>query len=142
MTRAKQGDRVKIHIVGRTSDGDVFNTTEAREPLLVQVGSNKLIAGLRDAIAGMCEGEEKRIVVSPKDGYGHSRSKPQHEVPVKMLPEGTSEGDKLHARVGEDLREVWVKDIGEENAILDENHPLAGETLEFDLKLVSIEAGS
>jgi peptidylprolyl isomerase len=138
MTRAKPGDKVMIHLVGRTSDGAVFETTEGQKPLEVKVGSDRLIPGLRDAVVGMLEGEERKVLVSPENGYGLREQKVLREVPVHKLPQGASEGDKLYARIGEDVIEVWVRDISEKKAVLDENHPLAGETLEFDVKLVSV----
>jgi peptidylprolyl isomerase len=140
MPRAKKGDRVKLHIVGRTSDGVVIETTEGCDPLLVEVGGDQLLAGLQKAIVGMDVGEEQKVVVPPEEAYGVLNPELQYVVSNEILPKGTQAGDKLHGRAGERKIEVWVREIGEENTIVDENHPLAGETLEFDLKLVSIES--
>jgi peptidylprolyl isomerase len=139
MNSAKPGDRVRIHLTGRTSDGVVFESTEGHGPLQVEVGSDRLIPGLRAAIVGMGEGEERTVVVPPEEGYGSYKPDSIREAPIELLPEGLGEGDKVLARLGGDMVEAWIKKIESERVILDENHPLAGETLGFDIKLVAIE---
>jgi FKBP-type peptidyl-prolyl cis-trans isomerase 2 len=139
MTRARTGDVVKIHITGRTSDGVVFESTEGCGPRLVEVGGNQLVDGLKDSLVGMEEGEELTVVIPPEKGFGHHKPNAKHVASVDLLPEGIGEGDRLFARVGEKLIKVWVKEIGTETVVLDENHPLAGKTLGYDLKLVSVE---
>jgi FKBP-type peptidyl-prolyl cis-trans isomerase 2 len=87
----------------------------------------------------MGEGEERTVVIPPEEGFGSYKPDTIREAPVELLPEGLGEGDKVLARLGDDLVEVWIRKIDSEKVILDENHPLAGETLGFDIKLVSIE---
>jgi len=140
VARAKEGDRIQIHYTGRFTDGTVFDTSEGREPLEFDAGSEQLITGVSQAVIGMEEGEERSISVSPEEGYGPYREDLIQEVPLDALPENVKVGDPLQAQSGEQTIQVWVKELGEELAVLDANHPLAGKTLEFDLKIVSIEA--
>jgi peptidylprolyl isomerase len=140
MTRAKQGDMVSIHYTGRLQDGNVFDTSEGREPLEFEAGSEQLISGISLAVVGMQEGEERTVTVPPEEGYGSHRSELEREVPVDALPENVKVGDQLQAETPDGTIFVWVKEIVDEMATVDGNHPLAGKTLEFDLKLVTVGA--
>jgi peptidylprolyl isomerase len=138
VAEAKQGDQVQIHYTGRLTDGSVFDSTEGRDPLQFEAGGSDVIQGVSMGVIGMQEGEERTITVSPEDAYGPRRDELTQEVPRNALPENVEVGDPLRAEAnGQEIR-VWVRDLGEESAVVDANHPLAGRTLEFDLKLVSI----
>ena len=54
------------------------------------------------------------------------------------LPSDIYEGQVLEGMNGEDKINVFVNEIKEDSVILDANHPLAGQTLEFDIELVEI----
>jgi peptidylprolyl isomerase len=140
MTRAKKGDKVSIHYTGRLQDGSVFDTSEGRSPLEFEAGSEQLISGVSLAVIGMQEGEERTVTVPPEEGYGPHRPELEREVPVDALPDNVKVGDQLQAQTQEGTIFVWVKQIVEETATVDGNHPLAGKTLEFDLKLVTVGA--
>ncbi len=141
MTRAKQGDLVQIHFTGRLQDGSVFDTSEGKEPLEFEAGSSQLIRGVSLAVVGMHEGEERTVTVPPEEGYGPRRPELEREVPVKALPEKVEVGDPLQAQTPDGMIYVWVKKIAGDTAVVDGNHPLAGKTLEFDLKLVTVSDG-
>ena len=140
MTRAKEGDLVTVHYTGRLQDGRVFDTSEGKEPLEFEAGSEQLISGVSLAVIGMQEGEERTVTVPPEEGYGPHRPELEREVPVDALPENVKVGDQLQAQTSDGVIQVWVKEIEAEMAVVDGNHPLAGKTIEFDLKLVAIGA--
>jgi peptidylprolyl isomerase len=140
MARAREGDLVQVHFTGRLPDGTVFDTSEGKEPLEFEAGSKKLIPGFSMAVIGMEEGEERTVTVAPEDGFGPHHSELQQEVPRDALPENVAVGDPLQAQTGDQVIQVWVKELGDETAIVDGNHPLAGKTLEFDLKIVAVAA--
>jgi FKBP-type peptidyl-prolyl cis-trans isomerase 2 len=140
MARAREGDLVQVHFTGRFPDGTVFDTSEGKEPLEFEAGSKQLIPGFSTAVIGMDEGEERTVTVAPEDGFGPHHPELQQEVPREALPESVAVGDPLQAQAGDQVIQVWVKELGEETAIVDGNHPLAGKTLEFDLKVVSVTA--
>ena len=141
MARAQEGDLVKIHYTGRFPDGTVFDTSEGKEPLEFEAGGSQLIPGVSRAIVGMEEGDKRTVTVPPEEGFGPHRPEMVQEVPREALPEDVSVGDPLQAQAGEQTLQVWVTELGEETAVVDGNHPLAGKTLEFDLELVSVQAG-
>lgn len=99
-----------------------------------------MIEGLDRALAGMQVGEKKSITVTAEEGFGPRRPELQQQVPRTALPEDVKVGDRLLARTGDTPLYVWVRDLDGEKATVDGNHPLAGQTLLFDVELVSIEA--
>ncbi|MBD3336807.1 MAG: peptidylprolyl isomerase [Candidatus Eisenbacteria bacterium] len=138
MAKIQKGDTVQIHYTGKLEDGTVFDTSEGRDPLQFEAGSEQLIPGVSRGVIGMEEGEEKQISVPPEQGYGPRRPELEQEVPRTSLPQDVKQGDPLRAQAGEQEIRVWVKELKDETATVDANHPLAGKTLNFDLKVVSI----
>ena len=139
MAKAKSGDRVKVHFTGRLPDGATFDSSKEREPLEFEAGGDEVIKGFSAAVIGMEEGEAKEITVPPEEGFGERHDELQNEVPRSALPDGVSVGDQLQAQAGERVMPIWVKELDEEKAIVDDNHPLAGIELKFEIELVSIE---
>ncbi len=140
MAQAKQGDRVQIHYTGRFPDGTVFDSSREREPLEFEAGSEELIPGVSNAVIGMSEGEQRTVTVPPAEGYGDRRDEMVQEVPRDALPEGVQVGDPLQAQAEDHQVQVWVKELTDETAVIDGNHPLAGQILEFDVELMAVIA--
>ena len=138
MATAKLKDRVRIHYTGRLPDGRVFDTSRERDPLEFEAGSGEVIPGISHAVVGMQAGESRTVTVAPEDAFGPRREEMVQEVPRSALPAEVSVGDPLRAQAGEQEVQVWVAELGEENAIIDGNHPLAGHTLEFEVELVDV----
>ena len=140
MGETKLGDRVQIHYTGRLEDGTVFDSSQGRDPLGFTAGGNQVIPGVDKAVLGMQPGESKTVEVSAEDAYGVRTPGLEQRVPRKLLPEKVQVGDRLQAKVGEKVILVWVAELEEESAIIDANHPLAGQSLVFDIELVSVES--
>lgn len=140
MATVKPNDRVRIHYTGRTQSGQVFDTSRDRDPLEFEAGSREVIQGISHAVVGMQEGQQRTITVAPEDAFGPRREEMVQEVPRSALPAEVKVGDPLRAQSGEQEIQVWVAELGDEIAIIDGNHPLAGHTLEFDLELVTVSA--
>ncbi len=140
MGATKLGDRVQIHYTGRLEDGTVFDSSQGRDPLEFTAGGNEVIPGVDKAVLGMQAGESKTVEVSAEDAYGVRTPGLEQRVPRKLLPEKVQIGDRLQAKVGEKVILVWVAELEEESALIDANHPLAGQSLVFDIELVSVES--
>lgn len=141
MATARSGDTVRVHYTGRLADGTVFDTSQGREPLEFALGSGQVIAGFDDAVEGMSPGESKSVWIPAADAYG------PHDEDLLLLVEMDRFPPHIRPEVGQRLqmtREddepilVTVVDVMEEGVLLDENHPLAGRDLTFDLELVEI----
>jgi len=139
MNKVKNGNFVQLHYTGTLTDGTVFDSSEGRNPLEFQVGAGGIIPGFNDAVLDMALNEEKKVVLSPDQAYGQLRDDLKREFPVSML-----EGHKIE--VGQQLRfssphgpvSGTVLSIEPDKFVVDFNHPLAGQTLEFIIKIVGI----
>lgn len=141
MSQVKPGDTVRLHYSGKLDDGTQFDTSEGRDPLEFTVGSGQIIPGLDTAVTGMEVGEEKTVTVPPEQAYGDHDPARQQSVPREQIPDHipTDPGTRLQVQTPEGQTiAVVVADVTEEAVTLDANHPLAGQNLTFDVKLVEI----
>ena len=138
MTAVKAGDMVHLHYTGKFEDGTVFDSTEDGDPIEFVAGTDELIKGVGQAVLGMSAGEKKTITVAPTEGYGEHRDELVQQIPRDKLPGDIEVGDELTATVDEDEYQVWVAEVGETEVTIDGNHPLAGETLVFDIEVQCI----
>ena len=140
MAQAKQGDTVRVHYTGTLGNGEEFDSSRGSEPLSFVVGAGSVIPGFDQAVEGMQIGEEKTVTIEPKNAYGPRREDMTLRVPREELPDDLDlhEGAQLRMEQGDQVMVVTVRDIDDESVMLDGNHPLAGEALTFELRLVDI----
>jgi FKBP-type peptidyl-prolyl cis-trans isomerase 2 len=142
MTQVKPGDTVRIHYTGTLLDGSTFDSSEGRDPLEFEVGSGQIIPGLDEALPGMEVGETKTVSVACENAYGPVQPGMRQSVPRDNVPKEISLelGMQLQMQSSEgQVLPVTVVELTEEEVMLDANHPLAGQDLNFDIELVSIE---
>ena len=141
MSQAKAGDSVKIHYTGTLDDGSQFDSSAGREPLAFELGSGQVIPGFDKAVDGMAVGESKSVNIPAEDAYGVHHPQMVQEVPKSALPDDLvpEEGMNLQAQ-GPDgqVLNLVVAEVREDSITVDGNHPLAGQALNFDIELVSI----
>jgi FKBP-type peptidyl-prolyl cis-trans isomerase 2 len=140
--KVKKGDKIKIDYTGTFDDGKEFDSsTKHGAPLEFDVGSGQVIKGFDDAVVGMQKGEEKKIKVAPQEAYGDHNPQLIKKVPREVIPANIELKKDLTLGVAtpDGLRlPVTIKDFDDKEITLDLNHPLAGKTLNFNLKLVDI----
>jgi peptidylprolyl isomerase len=141
MEKVESGLFVSVNYTGTLENGDVFDSSEGRQPLEVQIGSGGLIPGFEAALEGMTLNESKAFTLPPEEAYGHRDEShihafPLSEVPAGMTPEvgqtlmlSTPQGQQIPARVDR---------IDDANVTFDLNHPLAGKSLTFNIEIVGI----
>jgi len=141
MSQARPGDTVKIHYTGTLNDGTEFDSSSGRDPLEFTVGSGQVIAGFDKAVEGMAVGDSKTVNIPPEEAYGPRHDQMVQDVPRNALPEDLEpvEGMALQAR-GQNGQEInlRVTAVGDDSITVDGNHPLAGQSLNFDIQLVDI----
>ncbi|EEE36746.1 peptidyl-prolyl cis-trans isomerase, fkbp-type [Rhodobacteraceae bacterium KLH11] len=141
MTAIKQGDTVRIHYTGTLLDGEVFDSSEGRDPLEFAVGSGQIIPGLDVALPGMEIGEKKRVEIACTEAYGPINPGMRQQIPREGIPDDIplEPGTQLQMQTpdGQALP-VTVVEVDEATVTLDANHPLAGQDLIFDIEIVSI----
>lgn len=132
------GKTVKVHYTGTLQDGSVFDSSKGREPLEFQVGSGQVIPGFDEAVRQMEVGGSKTIKIPSEDAYGEVREDMIALIPHAQFPDGLNPqvGQTLQLQTPEGALPVRVTDVQDEGVVIDGNHPLAGETLTFELKVM------
>jgi peptidylprolyl isomerase len=135
----QNGSKVKVHYTGKLTDGEIFDTSEGKEPLEFIVGTGQIIAGFENAIIGKNIGDKITTNILSKDGYGDIREDLIQKVPNAQLPGPVSVGQALQAQSDNGIPiNVTVKEVFDDYAIIDANHPFAGKELIFDIEIVDI----
>jgi FKBP-type peptidyl-prolyl cis-trans isomerase 2 len=138
---AKVNDKVRVHYKGTLSNGDVFDSSEGRDPLEFTLGTGQVISGFDDGIKGMAVNDSKVLNIPYSEAYGDIREELIQEVPKSQLPEDIEPAIGLQLMSstpdGQQIPLV-VTEVKEESIVVDANHPLAGKDLTFEITLVGI----
>lgn len=120
--------------------GDVLDTSEGKSPLVYLHGSGGLIPGLEAQLDGKSKGDQIQAVVAPELAYGPRHEDRVIDVPRDRFPEDLEleVGMTLQAQSPGGVQMVRVVAIADDSVNLDGNHPLAGETLHFDVKIMEV----
>jgi peptidylprolyl isomerase len=141
MNIVRSGDRVSVHYTARLADGSVILSTHeaqgASHPLEFTAGGGEVIPGLSAAVLGMREGQSRLVQVAPEHGFGVRDPQLERRVPLGDLPPGIRVGDRFEASAHGLTLPVWVRELGPSDALLDANHPLAGQNLFLEVEVVS-----
>ncbi|MBW8012765.1 MAG: peptidylprolyl isomerase [Chloroflexi bacterium] len=122
-------------------DGEVLDSSEDEGPIVFLQGHGNIIPGLEKELVGLAVGENKEVTVTPKDGYGEQDSEEIKDIPLSEFPEEIPLKDGIELKVKDDEGvEMYGKivSVGEETVEMDFNHPLAGKTLQFSVKLIEL----
>lgn len=141
MAGAKKGDQVKVFYVGRLADGSIFDSSEGQAPLEFIVGRKEVIRGFDQAVLGMTPGEVKTLTLAAEQAYGPHREEMVAEVERADVPAQLKLVVGNHLELTrEDGEPIVVKIVAldEAKVILDANHPLAGQDLTFEIRLLEI----
>ncbi|MBN2411751.1 peptidylprolyl isomerase [candidate division KSB1 bacterium] len=132
---------VAFHYKLTLDSGEIVDSSEDREPLNFLVGHGQIIPGLEKELIGMKVGEKKSVQVDSKDGYGERDEELLQIVDRDQIPENIELKEGLVLRANKDdgeIVEFTVQSFDEEKVVFDLNHPLAGETLNFDTEIINI----
>jgi FKBP-type peptidyl-prolyl cis-trans isomerase 2 len=136
----KEGSRVKIEYTLTDDGGTVLDTNKGEEPFAFTHGAREIVPGLESALVGLKAGDVKKVTVKPEDGYGKLDPKALIEVGRERVPPDVKVGSELTGRAANgETRAVRVKEIKDKSVVLDLNHPLAGKTLNFDVRILSVD---
>ena len=69
-TAAASGNTITVNYVGMFTDGKVFDSSQGREPLTVEIGTGRVIAGWDQGIIGMKVGGRRRLIIPSSLAYG------------------------------------------------------------------------
>ena len=131
---------VSIDYTLTNEDGQVLDTSEGRQPLAYLHGAGNIIPGLEQALTGQEAGAELAVEVAPKDGYGEHDPSLIQPVPRSNFPDGVDVpvGAQFQAQTPNGPRMVTVVEANDQTVTVDGNHPLAGQPLKFQVKIVEV----
>ncbi len=137
----EDGKFVKVEYTGTLDDGEVFDSTDNHGfPLEFQVGQGQIIPGFENGVKEMELNKEKEIKILPDDAYGNYNDKLIVDFPKEKIPRKDIEAGQMLLVSTDDgkMARGTVIEVGEKDVKIDCNHPLAGKTLNFKIKVVSI----
>lgn len=133
---------VSLAYVLRLDDGEEIDSAENDDPLVYLHGAQNIIPGLEQALTGLKVGDARKVSVNPEDAYGDVDPEAYELVPYDAFPGDIDleEGMELHMIDNETGRqmEAYISELRDDGALLDLNHPLAGETLHFEVEIVGL----
>jgi FKBP-type peptidyl-prolyl cis-trans isomerase SlyD len=132
------GKVVRIHY--RLTVRDQHVDDSGSEPLAYLHGSGQIVPGLEDQLAGKAQGDKFEAVIPPENAYGDRVGGPR-PVPRDAFPDDVEvETGMQFAAQGPDGQVIplWVVGVSQEEVLVDPNHPLAGETLTFQIEVVDV----
>ena len=138
------GTTVSMEYTLTLDNKEVLDTNVGGDPLTFTQGSHQIIPGLENALIGMKAGDSKQVTVKPNEGYGEVDERAFQEIPIEHIPpDARKVGTQLQGKDPEGrLVRPTVKEIKDTMVVLDFNHPLAGKTLNFDIKILDVKAGT
>lgn len=122
-------------------DGEQIDSSEGHGPLQFLAGHGNIVAGLESEMKGMKIGDSKNVVVAPADGYGEFDEKAFMDVPANQFPADMKVEEGLELTVRDDKGEgryARIEKVEGETVRLNFNHPLAGDELHFEVKVVAL----
>jgi len=138
---AKANDTVKVHYKGTLNDGQVFDTSEGRDPMEFTLGTGQVIPGFENGILGMEADQSKTIEIPAAEAYGDIKAELVQEVPRAQLPEEIKPeiGMQLMSQTPDGQQiPLIITAVSDDTITVDANHPLAGKDLTFEVTLVSV----
>jgi len=136
-----EGSTVSLEYTLTLQDKEVIDTNKGGQPLTFVYGAKQIIPGLEKEMAGMKIGESKNVTIEPEEGYGPVIEQAIIEVDKDKLPaEAWLVGANVQGQ-GPDgqIMRGQVTALREDKATVDFNHPLAGKTLYFEVKVLDIQ---
>ena len=140
MTIVEKDAVASVHYTGTLPEsGEVFDTSEGRDPLSFLVGHQQMIPGFEEELMGAEKGERRTFTLEPERAYGEKIAEAVQQIPAEMFGDITPEpGMTLMSDVGP----FNVVSVEGDTVTVDFNHKLAGETLQFSVEVVDVRAAT
>jgi FKBP-type peptidyl-prolyl cis-trans isomerase SlyD len=137
---AAQNSVVLMDYTVKDDEGNIIDTSSGHEPLAFIVGLGNIIPGLEREFIGKKKGDAFTVKVKPEDGYGDKDDGLVEVVPRAQFAgvKNLAVGMQLQAQTDDDTMVVTVVGLTETEVTVDANHPLAGKTLNFEVKVVEV----
>lgn len=135
---------VSIDYTLTDNEGSVLDSSRGGSPLAYLHGAGNIIPGLEEALEGKAAGDQLQISVPPEKAYGRRIEELHHKVPRTMfVTKGEIKpGMRFHANGEHGTHTVTVTSVDTEHVTVDANHPMAGKTLNFDVRVVAVRTAT
>ncbi len=137
----KNGHKVQLEYTVFLEDGTQIDTNVGEDPLVFVLGAHQVFPALEQQLLGLKVGDSKQILLAAEDAYGPVVPDAFREVDLEAVPAPYRyEGAVLGVQDPQGgVFPIRVHQIKDKKAILDFNHPLAGRSLRFTVKVVAVE---
>ncbi len=137
------GDKcvVSFHYTLTNSDGETLDSSDGRDPLKYLHGAKNIVPGLERALEGKSVGDNLKVTVEPDDAYGQVNPQLVNKVPRSAFEasQDVKPGMQFQAQgPGGEIHLVTIRDVSGDEVTVDANHPLAGQTLHFDVEIKDV----
>ena len=131
---------VGIHYILKDYNGEIIDSSEGQSPLVYIQGSGNVISGMEQALINKEAGDKLHVVIKPEDAYGIRDGSLVKSVPISNFQNqiDVKEGIQYRAETSDGMRVATVTKIENEIVTVDMNHPLADETLHFDVEITEV----
>lgn len=135
---------VSLHYTLRGDDGDLIDQATPDEPFAYIHGMGNIIPGLEKALEGKTLGDKLSVSIAPEDGYGLRDDEQVQSAPRSAFHgvERIEPGMQFQAETEYGMQLVTVVAVNGDEVVLDGNHPLAGQTLNFDVEVADVRAAT
>lgn len=140
----KKGDLVALNYEGRFENGTVFDSSSHGghdHPLEFKAGEGQVVSGFDNEVIGMSKGEEKEFTLKPSEAYGEHKKELEQKIPRSQLPKEAEPEVGMTLMVGTpdgNQFPVQITAVDKDSITIDLNHPMAGKTLIFKIKIVDV----
>jgi FKBP-type peptidyl-prolyl cis-trans isomerase SlyD len=138
--QAAENSVVSMHYTLTNNKGEVLDSSAGGDPLTYLHGSGNIIPGLEKALTGKQAGDKLKVTVEPAEGYGVHDPALVQQVPKRAFQgvPNIEPGMSFHAQSSQGPMRVTVTAVQGDMVTVDGNHPLAGETLNFEVEITEV----
>jgi len=141
---------VTFHYTLKKESGEEVENSEGSDPVAYLHGHGNILKGLETALLGKSAGETCNVTLAAEQAYGPRQEAAKQRIPIKHLLNKTNTktgkaksgkirpGMTVQVQTDQGPKQVVVEKVGKFNVDVDTNHPLAGETLTFDIQIVDV----
>ncbi len=135
------GSTVTIEYTLMLDDGSTVDSNVGDEPLIYEQGRGDILPALEQALVGLQVDDVRRVTLPPEQGFGAVDPDAFDVVPLDAIPENARVvGAQLLAEDQEGgRRPVRVHEVRTQEIVIDLNHPLAGQTLHFEVRILAVQ---
>jgi len=136
----EDGTTAVVHYTGSFPDGEVFDSSDGKDPLAYQVGKQQMIPGFEQEMMGAAIGEKREFTLTPDRAYGERSDDAIQQVPRDQFPSEMplEIGVMMAAQTPQGPLPFTVTEISDDVVTVDFNHQMAGKTLKFSVEVVEV----